>query len=86
MKEWDCNQCRRNNDPFRLKFDASYAVPFRSAIIETNRQKIMTGPSKRSNPGNRAVDAQIVSSQIVSSQIDRSQNAGAQICNVAILG
>src|SRR5580692_9058862 len=41
----------------------------------------MTGPSKRSNPGNRAVDA-----QIVSSQIDRSQNAGAQICNVAILG
>jgi homoserine dehydrogenase len=51
----------------------------------------MTGPSKRSNPGNRAVDAQIVSSQIVSSQIvssqiDRSHIAGAQICNVAILG
>src|SRR5580700_7641606 len=51
----------------------------------------MTGPSKRSNPGNRAVDAQIVSSRIVSSQIDSSQidssqNAGTQICNVAILG
>jgi homoserine dehydrogenase len=46
----------------------------------------MTAPTKRSKPGNRAVDAQIVSPQVVSSQIDRSRIAGAQICNVALLG